>query len=39
LRSMKNEELVAELGGRLSRALALIAEGVQRVSNIVGGRA
>ncbi len=39
LRPMKNEELVAELGGRLSRAQALIAEEVQRVSSIVGGRA
>jgi methenyltetrahydrofolate cyclohydrolase len=39
LRSMKNEVLVAELGERLSKALTLISEGVQRVRSIVGGRA
>ncbi len=39
LRSMKNEALVAELGERLSKALTLISEGVQRVRRIVGGRA
>ena len=39
LRTMKNDELVVELGDRLNTALAIIAEGVQRVTNIVGGRA
>jgi methenyltetrahydrofolate cyclohydrolase len=38
LRTMKNDELVAELGGRLSRALAIIEEGVQRVTSIIGSR-
>ncbi len=38
LRTMKDDELVAELGGRLSRALAIIEEGVQRVTSIIGGR-
>jgi len=37
LQAMKNDELVAELGDRLSRALTIIAEGVQRVTSIVGG--
>jgi len=38
LRTMKNEKLVAELRARLSRALTLVSEGVQRVRSIVGGR-
>jgi methenyltetrahydrofolate cyclohydrolase len=38
LRVMKDEELVAELGGRLNNALTVIAGGVQRVSSIAGGR-
>jgi formiminotetrahydrofolate cyclodeaminase len=36
LRAMKNDELVAGLGKRLSGALALISEGRQRVTTIVG---
>ncbi len=39
LRAMKNDELVAGLGKRLSGALALISEGRQRVTAIVGERA
>lgn len=39
LRAMKNDELVAGLGKRLSGALALISEGRQRVTVIVGDRA
>lgn len=39
LRAMKNEKLVAELGERLSRALTLISESLQRIKSIVGGRA
>ncbi len=39
LRAMKNDELVASLGKRLSGALALISEGSRRVSTIVGDRA
>ena len=39
LRAMKNGELVADLGKRLSGALALISEGRQRVTAIVGDRA
>lgn len=39
LRTTKDDELVVELGDRLNTALAIIAEGVQRVTNIVGGRA
>lgn len=39
LRAMKNDELVAGLGKRLSGALALISEGRQRVTAIVGDRA
>jgi len=39
LRAMKNDELVAGLGKRLSGALALISEGRQRVTTIVGERA
>ncbi len=39
LRTMKNDKLVVELGDRLNTALAIIAEGVQRVTNIVEGRA
>jgi len=39
LRAMKNDELVAGLGNRLSGALALISEGRQRVTAIVGERA
>ncbi len=38
LRAMKNDELVAELEERLSRALTVIAEGVHGVIKIVGGR-
>ncbi len=38
LRSMKDDKLVAELGDRLNTALAIIAEGVQQVTNRVGGR-
>jgi formiminotetrahydrofolate cyclodeaminase len=39
LRTMKNEKLVAELGERLSSALTLVSDGVQRVRSIAGGRA
>jgi len=39
LRAMKNDELVGGLGKRLSGALALISEGRQRVTAIVGDRA
>ena len=39
LRSLKNDKLVVELEGRLNTALAIIAEGVEQVTNIVGGRA
>jgi len=39
LRTMKNDKLVVELGDRLNTALAIIAQGIQRVTNIVGGRA
>lgn len=39
LRAMKNDELVAGLGKRLSGALALISEGRQQVTAIVGERA
>ena len=39
LRVMKNDELVAELGKRLSSALTAITEGVHMVTKIVGGRA
>jgi len=39
LRAMKNDELVAGLGKRLSGALALISAGRQRVTAIVGERA
>jgi formiminotetrahydrofolate cyclodeaminase len=39
LRTMKNDKLVVELGDRLNTALEIIAEGVQQVPNIVGGRA
>jgi formiminotetrahydrofolate cyclodeaminase len=38
VRALKNHELVVELGERLSRALIIIAEGVQRVTSIVGSR-
>ncbi len=38
LRAMKNAELVAELGERLSSSLTVIAEGVHMVTRIVGGR-
>jgi formiminotetrahydrofolate cyclodeaminase len=38
LRAMKNAELVAELGERLSSALTTIAEGVRMVTRIVEGR-
>ena len=37
--SMKNAQLVAELEARLNTALASIAEGIDQVSSIVGGRA
>jgi methenyltetrahydrofolate cyclohydrolase len=36
--ALKNDELGVELGERLSKALTLIAEGVQRVTSIVGSR-
>ena len=39
MRSLKNDKLVAELGDRLNTALAIIAEGVEQATNIVGGRA
>lgn len=39
LRAMKNDELVADLEKRLSGALALISEGRQRVTALVGDRA
>ena len=39
LRTMKNDKLVVELGDRLNTALAIIAESVEQVPNIVGGRA
>ena len=39
LRAMKNDELAAGLGKRLGGALALISEGRQRVTAIVGDRA
>jgi methenyltetrahydrofolate cyclohydrolase len=39
LRTMKNDTLVLELGDRLNTALAIIAEGVEQVTNIVGSRA
>jgi methenyltetrahydrofolate cyclohydrolase len=39
LRAMKNDELVSNLGKRLSGALALISEGRERVTSIVGERA
>ena len=39
VRSLKNDKLVVELGDRLNTALAIIAEGVEQVTNIVGGRA
>jgi methenyltetrahydrofolate cyclohydrolase len=39
VRSMKNETLVVELENRLHTALAIIAEGVNQVKNIVEGRA
>ena len=39
VRSMKNETLVGELENRLHTALAIIAEGVNQVKNIVEGRA
>jgi len=35
---MKDDKLVAELGDRLNRALAIIAESVQQVTNRVGGK-
>jgi formiminotetrahydrofolate cyclodeaminase len=38
LRSMKDDKLVAELDDRLNTALAIIADGVQRVTKIVGDR-
>jgi len=37
VRSLKNDKLVVELGDRLNAALAIIAEGVEQVTNIVGG--
>ncbi len=39
VRSLKNDKLVVELGDRLNTALAIIAEDVEQVTNIVGGRA
>jgi formiminotetrahydrofolate cyclodeaminase len=39
LLTMKNDKLVVELGDRLNTALEIIAEGVEQVPNIVGGRA
>ena len=39
VRSMKNDMLVVELENRLNTALAIIAEGVNQVENIVEGRA
>ncbi|HWZ20112.1 MAG TPA: cyclodeaminase/cyclohydrolase family protein [Ktedonobacteraceae bacterium] len=39
VRSMNNETLVVELENRLHTALAIIAEGVNQVKNIVEGRA
>jgi len=39
VRSMKNDTLVGELENRLNTALAIIAEGVNQVINIVEGRA
>ncbi len=39
LRAMKNAELAADIERRLNRALTLIAEGSQRVTSMVGGRA
>ena len=38
LQSMKDDQVVAALDDRLNTALASIAEGVQQVTNIVGGR-
>jgi formiminotetrahydrofolate cyclodeaminase len=38
LRSMKDEKLVVELADRLNTALAIIAEGVQQVTSIMGDR-
>jgi len=37
VRSLKNDKLVVELGDRLNTALAIIAEDVEQVTNIVGG--
>ena len=39
VRSLKNDKLAVELGDRLNTALAIIAEGVEQVTNIVGDRA
>ena len=39
VRSLKNDTLVVELEDRLNTALAIITEGVEQVTNIVGGRA
>jgi formiminotetrahydrofolate cyclodeaminase len=39
VRSMKNDTLVVELENRLNTALAIIADGVNEVKNIVEGRA
>jgi len=39
VRSLKNDKLVVELEDRLNTALAIISEGVEQVTNIVGGRA
>ena len=39
MRSLKNDKLAAELADRLNTALVIIAEGVEQVTNIVGGRA
>jgi hypothetical protein len=39
VRSMKNDTMIEELENRLSTALAIIAEGVNQVKNIMEGRA
>jgi methenyltetrahydrofolate cyclohydrolase len=38
-RSLKNDKVIVELEDRLNTALAINAEGVEQVTNIVGGRA
>ena len=39
MQSLKNDKLAVELGDRLNTASAIIAEGVEQVTNIVGDRA